>query len=123
MLNNLLYTRLLSQLLVKSFHDTAPDIVGVGGPCAEVIGYVYVTLQLAEITVSHFLVVASNLPYPIIVSTDILRLDAVTVTLENKCFYQLNALAAEFASNCYSIWTASPVARLMPLRCRPCPDR
>ena len=47
MMSFALYDRLPIRLAIKSFRNSAPDIVGVGGASAEAIKYIDVPLQIA----------------------------------------------------------------------------
>ena len=84
MLSASLCEKLPSQPPVLLFGNSAPDIVGDGGASAEIKGYIDMPLQLAGVEVRHHVLV-SNLPYPILVGTDILRSHQVTVSFGDGC--------------------------------------
>ena len=85
MLSASLCEKLPSRPPVLSFKNSAPNIVGVGGASAEFKGYIDVPLQLSGVEVTHPLFVVSNLPYPVLVGTDILRLHQATVSFGDGC--------------------------------------
>ena len=53
MVNELLYSKLLTRTPIQSFMKPAPDIVGVGGASAEVKKYIDVPLQIAGVEVAQ----------------------------------------------------------------------
>ena len=81
MLSTALYAKLSSKTSIQPFKKHAPDIVGVGGTSAEVKGYVDVPLQLAGVEVAHPLLGVTDLSFPILVGTDILRAHSATMSL------------------------------------------
>ena len=58
---------------IESFGSSPPNIVGVGGARATVLGYVDVPLSINGIVVRHPLVVVESLPFAVLVGMDILR--------------------------------------------------
>ena len=76
-----LHDRLPSRPSINSFKYLAPDIVGVGGASAEVRGYIDMPLQIAGIAVAHPLLVVSELPFAILIGTDVLRPHAASFSV------------------------------------------
>ena len=91
LLNAALYPKLLSQPFILPFKNPAPNIVGVGGASDEVKGYVDVPVQLAGVEVAHSLLVITDLSFPILVGTYILRAHSATMSLGNEVPLRFNA--------------------------------
>ena len=81
MMSAALYAKLPSKPRVYSFENAAPDIVGVGGACAAVKGYIDVPLQIAEVEVAHPLLVVENLSFSLLIGMDILDPHAANILL------------------------------------------
>ena len=97
MLSIYLCKKHLSQPPVLLLGNFSPDIVGVGGASSEIKGYIDVPLQLAGEEVAHLLLLVSNVPYLILVCTDILQSHQATVSFGAGCSPQLRA---NFCSVC-----------------------
>ena len=50
-----------------------PNIVGVGGSSARVLGYVDVAVVISDVEVRHPLIVVDELAYPLLIGTDVVR--------------------------------------------------
>ena len=50
-----------------------PNIVGVGGSSAKVLGYVDVSVVISDVEVRHPLIVVDELAYPLLIGTNVLR--------------------------------------------------
>ena len=50
-----------------------PNIVGVGGSSARVLGYVDIAIVISEVEVRHPLIVVDELAYPLLIGTNVLR--------------------------------------------------
>ena len=51
-----------------------PNIVGVGGSSARVLGYVEVSVVISDVEIGHLLIVIDKLAYPLLNGTNVLRL-------------------------------------------------
>ena len=91
MLSTALYAKLPSKPPIQPFKNPAPDIVGVCVSSAKVKEYGNVPLQLTGVKVAHPLLVVTNLSFPIIVGTDILRTHSATMSLGDAVPLRLNA--------------------------------
>ena len=83
MLRIALYAKLSSKPPTQPFKKPATYSVGVGGASAKVKRYVHVTVQLVYIEVAHPFLVVSDLYFPILVRTGILREHSATMFLGN----------------------------------------
>ena len=61
------------RLSVEQFMHKRPNIVGVGGSSARVLGYVDVSVVISDIEVRHPLIVVHELAYPLLIVTNVLR--------------------------------------------------
>ena len=78
------YDRLERKPPIQPFVGSAPDIIGVGRARPEVKGYVDVPLRLSDVDVVYLLLIVSNLAFPLLVGTDILRPHAATLSIEKN---------------------------------------
>ena len=58
---------------VEQFMHRPPNIVGVGGSFARVLGYVDVSVVISDVEVRYPLIVVHELAYPLLIGTDVLR--------------------------------------------------
>ena len=76
------YDRFERKFPIQFFVCSAPDIIGVENARLEVKGYIDVPRRLVNVDVVHPLLVVSNLAFPLLVGTDILRPDEATLSIE-----------------------------------------
>ena len=68
-------------LPVEPFTSGAPNIVDIFGSALHVLGYVVAVLAVSDVKVTHRLVVISELPFPLLIGNDILRLHCAIIEL------------------------------------------
>ena len=95
MVSSSLYPLLVIRPPIQWFEKSAQNIVGVGGSRADYSGFIDVPLEIAGVEVAHPLLVVSNLPFPILIGTDILGLHDPTVLLGDECPLQLHTRVCE----------------------------
>ena len=83
------YDRLPTRPAINSFKNSAPDIVGIGGASAKVVGYVEVPLLIAGFEVAHPLLVVSELPFAMLIGMDVLRPHAASFSVCDSTPLQL----------------------------------
>ena len=101
------YDRLERKPSIQPFVDLTPDIICVGGARPEVNRYVDVPLRLADVDVVHPLLVVSNLAFPLLVGTDILRPYAATLSIEKNCTIRFKYSSSKFAQRSASMQARS----------------
>ena len=84
MLSSAIYSRLPHAPAIQPFTRAAPDVIGVGGPSAQIRGYVDAPVEIVEVEVHHPLLVVEVLAFFLLIGTDILREQGAVLTLDES---------------------------------------
>ena len=112
MLNSAMYARLRDAPVIQPYTRAAPDVVGVGGPSGEILGYVDVHVEVAGVTVNYPLLVVEGLAFHLLIGTDIFRSHGSVFTLDKT---------ARLRQYGYDIASATSVVSSAPTRPLPRP--
>ena len=81
MLSAELCSRLVCRPAIQQFEGAIPDVIAIDGVRVAVSGYAVVPLVIGGVEVVHPLLVIRDLPYSLLIGTDILRPHAASVSV------------------------------------------